>query len=62
MTAAEVNAKGYAVAFYDIAKNENAFRFGADSIELPVGSVRIHPLQGFKYQVAKWDDVKAAHG
>ena len=69
MKAAEIFAQGYAVQCYDIRNNVRQWRYGGEGhsearlIELPADAVPLHDLDGIKFQVAKWDDVrKAANG
>lgn len=62
MTSKEVHAAGYAIPAYNINNDVRSWRIGDERvIDLPAGAVPLREIDGFKFKVAKIEDVLAAH-
>ena len=60
MNAEEVFAAGYAVPAHDIDNGVRHWRYRAEEFTLPWNAVQLRYIEGFKYQVGKIEDVRAA--
>ena len=59
---ADVYASGYALPFYDVRAGVRYWRYRDEEYTLAWNAVNLTHLPGYRYQVGRIEDVRAAHG